>query len=367
MNQSTIERTDWSGVDRFAINRLRDLPALYESRKGWKKIPYSPNFESKIAEPHISKWEDSPHQLPSNFVALLERPSQFLEKFGIREIDIPTTYKSLEDWESIITTVTATSPQYGYGLSRPDLKGLLRLTNGSGRIDKETRVFECENDWFLGAGPRGCFIVKEGVVNPYGWSSQRDGSYEDHISPDEVPHVNGEPIPEEDETHQQAIRKFITVFDRYTDTDLVGYHSYDGSHTFIDSNDDIVHTTGLHHLKEMETNQGAITGEWSHEIQYNHEYPEHEGKHFAYKIETSDIDHSIGDTTDDAIGNDRYVIGYVIRWNEQEYIYSKGLNSVTLHLDYVYFEETDKYDYHDIDIRTTSKKVATFEIESNEN
>lgn len=353
----------WPDLSDHAVPGGGHLPPLFEISTGdWSSVKQDPDI-GRVLEPKGRRVKETIHDFPCDFAAVLGDPNAILEQYGRREIAFPKTYTGIEDWEPVMSKVTATSPRDGYGLSRYTLAGACRLTNGEGRISDETRVFEIDGGQhgfrYLAVGPRGTFVI-EAVPIGSSMALVDEETYRECIDADDALTINGDLIPEEDEGCQRGIQKFITVFERYSDADLVGYGNYSGSHTLIDSNGDHVHLTGLSKLARMETDADALVGETSHTIESDREYA---GDVVSAEVEPRDIKYEIGETTDSPFETDRYVVGYELNWREEEYIYSGGLNKVVLEISYVYFSEPDKYDYHDVDVRTTTDTVATINID----
>jgi hypothetical protein len=365
--------TNYPDLSEYAVDNFEDLPALTESgfSSDWRGTYYDDTIGQQVAKPNVTSFCNKKFSYPPSydFVALVGDPTSYLKTNGIGEIAMPSTYTSLKSYDPYITSVTAAGPGIGYGLSRHDLRGLLRLTNGKGHIS-DTRVFHCEDDGgvrFLAIGPEGCYLLDQDTVQR--WEAEESmtntsRSPED-IAPfldvDDVPRVNGDIIPEEGPDYQQAVQEFIRVFNEYASTTITGYNSFDGSHWLSDSEGDRVRASGLARLVSMETAPDEYYGKTRYELSDR----EYRGTTFEYEITPADFEYEIGEITDRVIGEDEYVIGYDTRWVEKEYIMSGSLNVVELQIRYVYFQDKDhdRYSHHDLEVGTKDSVIARFDPE----
>jgi hypothetical protein len=364
--------TNYPDLSECAVDDVENLPVLTESSfsSDWRGTYYNTTIGQQVAKPSLTSISDTKFPVPSsdNFVALLGDPTSYLETNGIREVTIPSTYASLDSYDPFITTVTAAGSGIGYGLNGHDLRGLLRLTNGKGHISSDTRVFHCEDDGgvrFLAIGPEGCYLLEQGTVQRWeaGGSITKPSRTPEEITPfidvDDAPRINGDMIPEQKPELQQALLKFIEIFDKYASTTIEGYEKYDGSHWFVDTEGDQVRASGLSYLMQMETEPESVCGTTSYEVPDR----EYRGTTFDHEITAADIKYGIGEITDSVLGEDKHVIGYDTQWRESEYIFSGGLNKVILEIQHVYFQDQDRdtYSHHDFEIRTEDEEVAIFD------
>jgi len=355
---------DWPNLSHFATSSVEDLPELYDgfsTSPDWRKRKYCKTNHCYISEPRECVGE-SIHNIPhhSQFVALVDNINTFLVRNGVKEIEFPKSYTQISEWSTVITELTQNGGGLGYGLSQETLRGLIRLTNGKGRINKHTRIFQCEDNHFLAVGPKGAFILLPNKIYSaaLSHSEQKDlkyGGYKQLVNKNEVPLINGDLIPEEDPEYQRAVERFIDIFNTYSNAEIAGYDHFDHHHYFTTNRDQRVRAT-LSAISEMEESRSNIIGEYQHTVSER-------GAEEQYQAEIGedDIRYDIGDIIESPIMGDQYVIGYLTKWDEREYIYSGGMNDTKLKIIYVCFVETDKYDdRHDIEINREEDTVATF-------
>jgi hypothetical protein len=347
---------NWPDLSSFAVEDIRQLPPLYENShlSSWYNTYYDEDLHCTVVEPHPRGVEEPKFRLPSDFVAILADPTRFLQEHGIAEITIPLTYTGIKSWTPRLTTMTAASSGLGYGLTRFDLKGLLRLTNGKGRISDDTRIFHCHGDQFLAVGPCGAFVLKQSPVHtrnlPDRWT---EDEYRPYINESDLPRINNTPIPEENPAGQRGFEIFRSLFEKYGTAPLNNYKYFDGRHIFEDVNGDTVYGQYFTRLDAMEKNPDGIVGQYSHEL---------DGKQYSIHLTSEDIKYGIGDAIDTPLGSNKYVIGYNTEWNRKPHVYSNSLYSLQFIVRYTYFQEQEKYDYHDYEIRTEDDVLRAFEL-----
>lgn len=357
-SKTGVDKEPWPDLSQFEVKDVDELPKLYENKHSWHwtEDGFSSELGCHIAVPTGSRFVSSRFELPQrdNFVALLDNPNKFVDVEGIREIRVPTTYSKISKWSPYLSTITQRGSGYGFGLSRHSLRGLFRLTNGKGHIDNSTTVIECQKDRFLAAGPCGCFILKPSTVPKPNLPNQiKEKQYKHLINEEDIPSLNGTLVPEEDEQMQDVLSDFIEVFNTYASAEIIDYQCFTGRHLLETDAGDTVYVTQLKTLKEMETSRSELTGYYQHSFR---------GESFETTLTEDDIKYEIGEALDTTLGKPQHVLGYDLCWNRKEYIFSGGVAKIELLLSYIYFEETNKYDYHDYNIGRKTVEIASFDV-----
>ncbi|MFD1570165.1 MULTISPECIES: hypothetical protein [Haloferacaceae] len=267
--------------------------------------------------------EQPPHgELPAN--AVVEGVGAYIESYGIEEIEIPDYYSRFSDFEPVINTWTTTATGIGYGIEQNMLRGLVRLANGSGRIDHDkTHVILCENDTVLVTGPRGAFIKDL-------WGIKGDRTDEEPPA-DVYQNVRGFSMPEENETALEKTEAVLDALETYTDYEVSEYqfNRDRGKHIF--------HTTCG---REFYPRGGPIleAGPAS-SVVGEHTY-DYRGTTYSATVEPEDIDHGIGDTIAPMIQTTKTVLGYTVDWKIRDYVFSGNARCVDAILCYVTLTHT---------------------------
>ena len=269
--------------------------------------------------------------------------SEYLLKYGTREIDVPRYYSRFHDeFEPVVSSWTIGGRGRAVGTNADDLERIVRLADGSGRIDhNEVSVYLCENDTLLAFGSRGAFIVD---VSPLRHSSfDRD--------PPESAHVNiGQfAVPEADPDYQRGLRRFIEIFERHAEPTLTNYKRLsDGKHVFeTDSGRDVYAGSQLRHLARMIIDETELRGAYNYDL---------DGDTHQSVWDSETASHALGDETH--LGT---VVGFDHTWTEKDHIMSNTLFELQSKVKYWCFQpRPEQYSHFDFQVGSLDEMIDTF-------
>jgi len=223
---------------------------------------------------------------------------EYLEAHDCREIEVPSYYSRMDNFETIITKRTANCSAGARGVTSIILEEGIRLAAGSGGFSQDRLsvyvgaqnnfVVEYENDAYL-------LNTKSSRVS---WDSKSDYSPTTH-------EINGMMIPEDAEPVARGLEKFLSAVDTFTNYTVTGYKGLDqDTHKFTvkDNEIDYIHIKGYNaaNFAKYEEDPSTITGELNITTQFDEEY--------TVVIDESDIEYSIGDEL-----RNGHVIGFAKR------------------------------------------------------
>lgn len=287
---------------------------------------------------------DRASYLPANSVAYIpEGADTYLAEHGDRELSVPPTYTSMDEFEGYIGSATARGHGFGLGFDPARLEAGIRVATGGGRYSAdEITVIACGGIGAVFRGPDGDFVVSSKQVPAF-------ESDDAHAYP--TYSVAGIDIPEEDETIREGIREFVPIFSEIEDTDITDHESISGpKHYFATSGGETVRISGrdLATLSGMERDRDAILGTamWDRD---------HSPHTFKTRVDEGDLEYAIGD---EYLGR---VIGYRLNWQSDRhgrYSRQSGLRRVRLEAEYVRYSNSGGH----VRIDTTTRNIQTWEL-----
>lgn len=295
--------------------------------------------------------ERPPHgELPAN--AVVEGVGAYIQSYGVEEIEIPDYYSRFSDFEPVINTWTTTTTGIGHGIEQNLLRGLVRLANGSGRIDHDkTHTILCENDTVLITGPRGAFIKDL-------WGIKGDRTDEEPPA-DVYQNIRGFSIPEEDETALAKTEALLDALETHTDyeVDEYQYNRDRGKHIF--------HTTCG---REFYPRGGPILEAGSASSVLGKHTTDYRGTTYSATVESEDILHDIGDAIAPEIQTTKTVLGYTVDWKVRDYVFSGNARCVDAILCYVTLVHTPAENsegdvYLDYAVNSQDQTIESYDID----
>lgn len=289
-------------------------------------------------------------ELPAN--AVVEGVGEYIKTHGVKKVDYPEYYSRFSDFEPIINTWTTASTGIGMGLEQNLLRGLIRLSNGSGRINhSKTHVILCENGTVLVTGPRGAFIKDL-------WGIKAHTT--DQEPPTDVYHdLKGFSIPEENNAVLEKTEALLNAIEEYTEytVDNYEYSRERGKHLFFTE-------CGL----QFSPRGGLLLQAGDKDTVIGEHETEHRGTSYATTVTEDDIQHQIGETISSAGPNTKTVLGYTFDWKVREYIFSGGVPSVDAVLSYVVLTHAPPWNaegnvYLDYGVTTRNQTLDAFKID----
>jgi len=223
--------------EQYAIRSHDNLPDVNGFSAGVQRQNGSTryvDFERLVSPPGIKS--ERPENGEISCKAVLSGVSSYVDRYGVSEIEVPRYYSRFDEFDPILYKWTLESNSVGKGVGTFLLKGLVRMANGSGRIDSEkTRAIICENETLLVTGPRGTFFKDMSSISPRDVDIEPPQSvYRD---------ICGFSIPEESEEKIAKLEQFINVINEYGQHNIVEYE-YDGSgchHLFRASDGELIY------------------------------------------------------------------------------------------------------------------------------
>lgn len=343
LEHSTATKPPWRG--RPTEDELPDL-------QGWEWKLYDP-LHYDCGTRAVAAWRkpmDESERLPGEdrFAFVFANASEYLLKYGTREIDVPRYYSRFHDeFEPVVSSWTIGGRGRAVGINADDLEMTVRLADGSGRIDhNEVSVYLCENDTLLAYGSRGAFIVD---VSPLRHSSlDRDPPESAHVD------IAGFEIPEADPDLQRGLHRFIKIFNRHSDTTLAHYDSIsDGKHVFVaEGGRNVYAGSQLNTFAQLTLDETQLRRVHTYDL---------DGETYQSEWNKNTATHSIGEET--RLGT---VVGFEHRWNEQEYIMSGGIHELHSQARYWCFKpQPDKYSHYDFQLMSLDESIDIFDPNSN--
>lgn len=332
--EETDEENQWPDISSYGVESRHRLGPLLEAdapgggtpQLDWSRHADEPELGLIVSYPRISTRVydtrfDFPHK--DRFVGVIGDPTPFLEKYGVREIEFPSTYKQLNNrsCEPILSTVSVQhSRGYGMGLSRRALKGVLRLTNRKGRINaSQTYIFECylpssDEIKYLAVGPwKGAYIVDAKPVSLRGDLSREDAlSRIRYTATEDLPKIDDARVPEESPRYQLGICNAVEIVNRFTKYDVGQHKKITGSsHVFTAKCGKEIRLSRrtLRRFATVSTTRNEITG--------THIVDSVPG-HCPVPVCEEDLLYRIGDCVDKPGSEQHVVVGYSLSLDSEE-------------------------------------------------
>lgn len=295
--------------------------------------------------------ERPPHgEIPAN--AVVEGVGEYIKAHGTDELDYPDYYSQFGEFEPVINTWTTASTGIGYGIEQNLLRGLIRLSNGSGRINhSKTHVILCENDTVLVTGPRGAFIKDL-------WGIKGDKTDEEPPT-DVYQDLKGFSTPEENNAVLEKTEALLDALETYSEYEIEEYqYNRDrGKHIFITS-------CG----RQFTPRGGLILEAGSVEAVTGEHRTDHRGTSYSVIVDEGDIQHEIGETINTEGPNTKTVLGYTFDWKVREYVFSGGVRSVDAVLSYIVLshsppEKSEGDVYLDYGVTSRDQTIDGFKVD----
>ncbi|MEZ3117816.1 hypothetical protein RYH80_18015 [Halobaculum sp. MBLA0147] len=154
--------------------------------------------------------DPDPERIPGSASLITEGTREFVRHRGIHVIDFPRYYSRFDEYQRVAHLST------GGGVISPDyLERIVRLANGSGRIDTDTvaLVLTDQGD-VVAVGERGAWLIDPIYSTPYADPLTSDtGHYEElqHSPVSEVTGPTGIAVPEIDPTRRNGVQVLLTL------------------------------------------------------------------------------------------------------------------------------------------------------------
>lgn len=283
--------------------------------------------------------------------AILSGVDHYLDTYGETLVEIPDYYSRFTDFSPVISQWTVGHKSIGLGLGPNLLRGLVRLTNGKGRIDHElTNVVVCKNATVLATGPRGAFVTDCWGIHP---------DQTDDCPPASAYHtIRGFNIPEEAKPRRDLIDRLLGAFETHTPF-TVGSYEYDrenASHRFET-------TSGY----QFSPHGSALLDAHPKDDVLGTKSTAYRGETYEVDIETTDIGSDVGDSQVYTPTSKTVVVGYSFEWVPQEYVFSGGvrcLDATVTTISLQYPTEPDEDSLLGYRVLQDNQAVASFDIDS---
>lgn len=279
--------------------------------------------------------------------AIVRGVDSYVERYGIEEIDYPSYYSQFSDFGPIVYKWTAHNNKIGLGVKQQLLRGLIRVANGSGRIDAEkTHAIACKNDTVLVTGPRGAFFADMWGISP---------DFTDQQPPESVyTDVCGFKVPEEHSGTVDAMAQFIKTVHEFGDHEIADYEYQrdKARHIFraADGKPIRSHWSWLRDRQPVDDIIGTkqIT---------------HDGRLFELDIDEADLKYSIGDVVEDDLSAvTGIVVGHRYKQTTNEYVYSGGVCGIDVSVEYLLMDYDDIGSGYRYSFTTESQTIASFSV-----
>lgn len=220
---------------------------------------------------------------------------RYREEHATHELTIPPTYTRFEEFQPVISEVSISGPDYGFGVTADRLESAIRFATGGGRYSvDDLRVTLCEHLMLVEA-PEGTFTVTAGSVRnkPEGFEPERRT-------------VAGMDVPEHDETMLAGIERIVELLDEHAGMDVTEYVCRSGGSHVFRTSDGISFRTSPVALRDVQD------AEPESEVLTPHEYETFWGECFEYEPTVEDLREHVGDER----SFNGVCIGHSVMWHD---------------------------------------------------
>lgn len=205
--------------------------------------------------------EGRPPLSTNEFEYVVDSVESYLDVHGVETISVPAYYSEFDEFEPVVSEWTATGRGVAKGISQRVLEGAVRLADGGGHINHDALSVTLGDDGkFLVNGERGAFLVEQVTL-------KERATDEIERPATEYDTVGGLLVLEGNETAREGLRRFISIFNFYTDAKLVKYEGlYDGKHVYKTDSGDNVYVNKPQRLAEAEQVLEEVAGEYTYTV-----------------------------------------------------------------------------------------------------